>query len=90
MIGGSDRQPSTLEVQAAIDASTAELTATESRAEELDAALSGALAEQAARRETAEQTLAALNESDAAMSAIYEQLGRLGKPRAWPTRNPSD
>ncbi|MFJ7624605.1 chromosome segregation protein SMC, partial [Rhodococcus erythropolis] len=79
MIGGSDRQPSTLEVQAAIDASTAELTATESRSEELDAALSGALAEQAARRETAEQTLAALNESDAAMSAIYEQLGRLGQ-----------
>ncbi|MGK2238805.1 MAG: chromosome segregation protein, partial [Rhodococcus sp. (in: high G+C Gram-positive bacteria)] len=35
--------------------------------------------EQAARRETAEQTLAALNESDAAMSAIYEQLGRLGQ-----------
>lgn len=79
MIGGSDRQPSTLEVQAAIDASAAELAATESRSEELDAALSGALAEQAARRETAEQTLAALNESDAAMSAIYEQLGRLGQ-----------
>ncbi len=79
MIGGSDRQPGTLEVQAAIDASAAELAATESRSEELDAALSGALAEQAARRETAEQTLAALNESDAAMSAIYEQLGRLGQ-----------
>ncbi|MFD9681668.1 chromosome segregation protein SMC [Rhodococcus sp. NPDC059969] len=79
MIGGSDRQPSTLEVQAAIDASAAELAVTESRSEELDAALSGALAEQAARRETAEQTLAALNESDAAMSAIYEQLGRLGQ-----------
>ncbi|MGW6661021.1 chromosome segregation protein SMC [Rhodococcus sp. NPDC055024] len=79
MIGGSDRQPSTLEVQAAIDASATELAETESRSEELDAALSGALAEQAARRETAEQTLAALNESDAAMSAIYEQLGRLGQ-----------
>ena len=43
------------------------------------AALSGALAEQAARQDAAEQALAALNESDAAISAIYEQLGRLGQ-----------
>ncbi|MGC0363439.1 chromosome segregation protein [Rhodococcus sp. 27YEA15] len=79
MSGGSDRQPSTLEIQAAIDASIAALAETEARTEELDAALAGAVAEQAARRETAEQTLAALNESDAALSAIYEQLGRLGQ-----------
>ncbi|QBJ95120.1 chromosome segregation protein SMC [Rhodococcus sp. ABRD24] len=77
--GGSDRQPSTLEVQAAIDTSVAGLAAAERRAEELTAALSGALAEQAARAEVAEQTLAALHESDAAMSAVYEQLGRLGQ-----------
>ncbi|WP_157012108.1 hypothetical protein, partial [Mycobacterium celatum] len=43
------------------------------------AALSGALSEQAARQDAAEQALAALNESDAAISAIYEQLGRLGQ-----------
>ena len=41
--------------------------------------MSGALAEQAARQDGAEQALAALNESDAAISAIYEQLGRLGQ-----------
>ncbi|MGK2886327.1 MAG: chromosome segregation protein SMC [Rhodococcus sp. (in: high G+C Gram-positive bacteria)] len=77
--GGSDRRPSTLEVQAAIDTSTVELAAAERRASELEAALSGALAEQHDRRESAEQALAALNESDAAMSAVYEQLGRLGQ-----------
>ena len=77
--GGSDRRPSTLEVQSAIDTSTVELAAAVRRAEELDAALSGALAEQRDRRESAEQALAALNESDAAMAAVYEQLGRLGQ-----------
>jgi chromosome segregation protein len=77
--GGSDRRPSTLEVQAAIDESVTELAATERRTEELAAALSGALAEQADRREAADQALAALTESDAAMSAVYEQLGRLGQ-----------
>ena len=45
---------------------------------ELTAALAGALDEQSNRQDAAEQALAALNESDAAISAIYEQLGRLG------------
>lgn len=76
--GGSDRRPSTLEVQAAIDASTSALEAAERRSEELAAALAGAVAEQADRAEVAEQALAALHESDANMSAVYEQLGRLG------------
>ncbi|WP_337456120.1 chromosome segregation protein SMC [Prescottella sp. D32] len=76
--GGSDRRPSTLEVQAAIDASTSALEAAERRSEELAAALAGAVAEQANRAEVAEQALAALHESDANMSAVYEQLGRLG------------
>ncbi len=79
LIGGSERRPSTIEVQSAIDASTVALAETERRAEDLAAALSGALAEQADRAENAEQALAALHESDAAMSAIYEQLGRLGQ-----------
>ncbi|GAA4476116.1 chromosome segregation protein SMC [Rhodococcus olei] len=79
MVGGSERRPSTIEVQSAIDASTAALADARRRAEDLAAALSGALAEQADRAETAEHALAALHESDAAMSAIYEQLGRLGQ-----------
>lgn len=77
--GGSDRVPSTLEVQAAIDSSRQDLERAQHRAEELAAALTGALAEKEARREGSEQALAALNESDAAISAIYEQLGRLGQ-----------
>ncbi|BBZ75092.1 chromosome partition protein Smc [Mycolicibacterium anyangense] len=77
--GGSDRKPSTLEIASEIDKAKAELAAAETQVEELSAALAGALSEQANRQDLAEQALAALNESDAAISAIYEQLGRLGQ-----------
>jgi chromosome segregation protein len=77
--GGSDRKPSTLEITSEIAKARAELAAAETQASQLGAALSGALSEQAARQDSAEQALAALNESDAAISAIYEQLGRLGQ-----------
>jgi chromosome segregation protein len=77
--GGSDRKPSTLEIAGAIETARTELAAAETRVAELSAALAGALAEQSNRQDSAEQALAALNESDAAMSAIYEQLGRLGQ-----------
>ncbi|MGE0216790.1 chromosome segregation protein SMC [Mycolicibacterium sp.] len=77
--GGSDRKPSTLEIASAVDKARAELADAERQVAELSAALSGALAEQTARQDAAEQALAALNESDAAISAIYEQLGRLGQ-----------
>jgi chromosome segregation protein len=76
--GGSDRKPSTLEIASEIDKARAELSAAETLVEELTAALSGASAEQSARQDAAEHALAALNESDAAISQIYEQLGRLG------------
>jgi chromosome segregation protein len=77
--GGSDRKPSTLEITSEIAKARTELAAAESQAGQLSAALSGALSEQSARQDSAEQALAALNESDAAISAIYEQLGRLGQ-----------
>ncbi|WP_046321984.1 chromosome segregation protein SMC, partial [Mycobacterium sp. UM_Kg1] len=77
--GGSDRKPSTLEINSEIDKARAELAAAQTQAGELGAALSGALAEQAARRDATEQALAALNESDAAIAATHEQLGRLGQ-----------
>ena len=51
----------------------------ETRSAELTAALAGATVEQASRADAAEHALAALNESDAAISAIYETLGRLGQ-----------
>ncbi|MEU9804329.1 chromosome segregation protein SMC [Mycobacterium sp. NPDC050853] len=77
--GGSDKKQSTLEIQASIEAAREELRANESQVGEISAALAGALAEQTARQDTAEQALAALNESDAAISAVYEQLGRVGQ-----------
>ena len=77
--GGSDRKPSTLEITSEVEKARNELAESERQTGELSAALSGALAEQAARQDAAEQALAALNESDAAISAIYEQLGRLGQ-----------
>ncbi len=79
VIGGSDRKPSTLEITSEIAKARAELAAAEAQTNELGAALSGAMSEQTARQDSAEQALAALNESDAAISAIYEQLGRLGQ-----------
>ncbi len=77
--GGSDRKPSTLEIASEIDKARSELVAAEKLVGELTAALAGALDEQSNRQDAAEQALAALNESDAAISAIYEQLGRLGQ-----------
>ncbi|MEO9220402.1 MAG: chromosome segregation protein SMC, partial [Mycobacteriaceae bacterium] len=78
-VGGSDRAPSTLEVQAAVDQATAALVDAEQRVTELAATLAGARTEEADRREVAEQTLAALNESDAGLAAVAERLGRLGQ-----------
>ena len=77
--GGSGRKPSTLEITGEIEKARTELLAAETQVDQLAAALAGAVAEQADRKDAAEQALAALNESDAAMSAIYEQLGRLGQ-----------
>ncbi|WP_197416209.1 chromosome segregation protein SMC [Mycobacterium sp. GA-1199] len=77
--GGSDRKPSTLEIASEVEKARAELAEAEKQVNELSAALSGALTEQSSRQDAAEQALAALNESDAAISAIYEQLGRLGQ-----------
>jgi chromosome segregation protein len=77
--GGSDRKLSTLELTSEIDKAGSELAAAETQVAQLSAALSGALTEQTARQDSAEQALAALNESDTAISAMYEQLGRLGQ-----------
>jgi len=76
--GGSDRKLSTLEVTSEIGKARGELATAEDQVAQLSAALSGALTEQAARQDSAEQALAALNESDTAIAAMYDQLGRLG------------
>jgi chromosome segregation protein len=77
--GGSDRKPSTLEIASEIDKAGTELGAAETKVAELAAALAGAVLEQANRQDAAEQALAALNESDAAIAALYEHLGRVGQ-----------
>ncbi|MBH0775399.1 chromosome segregation protein SMC [Nocardia bovistercoris] len=79
VLGGSDRAPSQLEIQADIDTARADLAAAQRRAEELEAALSGALDEQADRKDAVDQALLALHESDQALLAIYDRLGRLGQ-----------
>ncbi|WP_040737458.1 chromosome segregation protein SMC, partial [Nocardia tenerifensis] len=78
LLGGSDRAPSQLEIQADIDAAKSDLVAAQRHAEELEAALSGALAEQADRKDAVDQALLALHESDQSLVAIYDRLGRLG------------
>ncbi|AYF75215.1 chromosome segregation protein SMC [Nocardia yunnanensis] len=78
VLGGSDRAPSQLEVQAEIDSAKDELTSWQRQAEELEAALAGALAEQTDRKEAVDHALLALHESDQALVAIYDRLGRLG------------
>ena len=77
--GGSDRKPSTLEITGAIEKAKSQLAVAEKQVAELNAALAGAVTEQTNRQDAAEEALAALNESDATISAIYEQLGRLGQ-----------
>ncbi|MVU76560.1 AAA family ATPase [Nocardia sp. ET3-3] len=78
VLGGSDRAPSQLEVQADIDSAKQELESWQRQAEELEAALAGALAEQTDRKDAVDHALLALHESDQALVAIYDRLGRLG------------
>ncbi|MGV9637609.1 chromosome segregation protein SMC [Nocardia rhamnosiphila] len=78
LVGGSDRAPGRLEIQASIDAAEADLIAARRHAEELEASLAGALEEQADRKEAVDHALLALHESDQALNAVYERLGRLG------------
>jgi chromosome segregation protein len=77
--GGSGRNQSFIEIQAAIDDGKARLAESEQRIEQLAAEVDGAGAEEAARAEDVSNTLAALHESDARLAAVAEQLARLGQ-----------
>ncbi|MGW5315060.1 chromosome segregation protein SMC [Nocardia thailandica] len=79
VLGGSDRVPSQLEIQAEIDAASTDLAEAARRAESLEAALAGALEEQADRKDAVDHALLALHESDQALLAIYDRLARLGQ-----------
>ncbi len=76
-VGGSDRTPSALEVQAAVDAADEALDTARQQVASLVTALDGARAEHGTRVAAAARTLDALNASDASMAAVAEQLGAL-------------
>jgi chromosome segregation protein len=77
--GGSGRSQSAIEVQAAVDDGQVRLAESESRVEQLAAEFEAARIEEADRAEDADNTLAALRESDAQLTAVAEQLARLGQ-----------
>ena len=77
-VGGSAGGPSMLEIQVTRDRAADELAATSERIGELTAALAGARAEAEQRSLDVARTLAALHQSDARMSAVAEELARVG------------
>jgi len=76
--GGSDRAPSTLEVQAAVDDAARTVVQAAQRAADLAHRLAVARAHQHALVEAAQTTGAALTGSDADLAAVAERLGALG------------
>ncbi|MTD13528.1 chromosome segregation protein SMC [Nakamurella sp. YIM 132087] len=76
--GGSTGKQSVLEIQATLDRAEQELAEITGTIGGLEAALAGAKQEAQSRAAHAETTLSALHESDASLSAVGEQLGRLG------------
>ncbi|HZA15616.1 MAG TPA: chromosome segregation protein SMC [Pseudonocardiaceae bacterium] len=77
--GGSGRSQSVIEVQAAVDDGQIRLVESETRVERLAADFEAASAEETDRAEDVDNTLAALQESDAQLTAVAEQLARLGQ-----------
>ncbi len=76
--GGSAAAPSTLHLQSALDTARDGAQAALARGERARFALAAAEEELAAARRRHEETLSRLNESDAALAAVAERLGRLG------------
>ncbi|MDQ3732494.1 MAG: chromosome segregation protein SMC [Actinomycetota bacterium] len=76
--GGSVSTPSAIEVQAALEDAQRRHAAAEQLSSQLQADLEAAGALAARRSAAVESALAALHESDAAHSAVAEQLGELG------------
>ncbi len=77
--GGQAGQQSLLEIQAAVDEAQARLSEVSAGLERVEAALSGARADAEQREWAAAEALRELNDSDAQLSAVEEQLGRLAE-----------
>lgn len=76
--GGSSSQPSLLEVQAAVDEATEQLTAATHACERLGFDLARLEEERAHAQQRVDVALAKLHESDATLAAVAEELGQLG------------
>ncbi|GAB3527092.1 chromosome segregation protein SMC [Arthrobacter monumenti] len=76
--GGSSSAPSLLEVQAAVDETTAKLNAATARSERARFALANANAKREEAQQRTDAALERLHESDAKFSAVAERLGHLG------------
>ncbi|MEA4944314.1 MAG: chromosome segregation protein SMC [Propionicimonas sp.] len=77
--GGSQSQPSLIEVQAAVAEATEQLQAASAESERLRFALAAAEAQLAEAQERAEAALARLNESDAAHAGLAEEAADLNQ-----------
>ncbi len=78
-LGGSAGRQSVLQIQAALDDAEARLAEVTAGIGQREATLSGARADAELRDRDARAALHALNESDAQLSAVAEQVGRLGE-----------
>ncbi len=76
--GGSSAQPSLLEVQAAVDEATEQLSAATHACERLGFDLARLEEERAHAQQRVDVALAKLHESDATLAAVAEELGQLG------------
>ncbi|MFW6776223.1 chromosome segregation protein SMC [Nocardioides sp. CPCC 205120] len=77
-VGGSQAQPSLLEVQAAVDEAAEALVTASAEVERLTFSLRSAETERAAARQRVDVSLARLHESDAALAAVAEELAQHG------------
>ena len=76
--GGSGRQPSLLEVQAAVDEANEQLAEATARLERLTFTTSGLQARRHEALKRVDVALAKLHESDATLAAVAEELGQYG------------
>ncbi|HET6653780.1 MAG TPA: chromosome segregation protein SMC [Nocardioides sp.] len=76
--GGSSSRPSLIEVQAAVDEATEQLSAATHACERLAFDLSRLEEERAQAQHRVDVALAKLHESDATLAAVAEELGQLG------------
>ena len=76
--GGSSSQPSLIEIQAAVDEATQQLSEAVAASERLGFEISRLEADRLAAQQRVDVALAKLHESDATLAAVAEELGQYG------------